>query len=1227
MPENKEQSTTDEITKQSHKVKRQTYAEIWQNLKQLKTLFPLSRSRNLPLTLIIGERLDNISDLALRHSSITGKPNGCYTFNEGIVINSAELCNTASLPLLFKSLLRLRPQRPVDSIIINVPLSKINTHESEIIQNAQSFKDIMVSAERITGMHVPIYLVISGSEAIPGITSIPLNQEQMLGWASGYQPNLMWQDSWIIEARDAITDALTIMRTGIFGSEFSRDTARNIFSANSIFKSTFSNLEKFTRTLFAYSIYHSPFDFRGIWFIATQNGQTLYFKSLLTKKIFPEHALAMPADRHYTARNTRMKLTQIAIICFFSIWLIGLCWGATRFNNNIKTITPFLKQYISVQHSMEKMLKLSESIWDETDVHKIKTDEKRLMGDTKELLNSLENFDDSYYHYFFSPLSYLIPAPQRLQNIISRCFKDIILKGMLLGLRQKEHNIYKAAKKETDNYQDTYTRLFTYLSELNDLSEIAGVFNELRSNPTINRFDIVSTNIFAVDFIEQLKPLGPILLANTTDYSKAVAPFRYKSKKIVERFNVILKLIYTQLYADNKLLQALADFNNELIALTSTKLTERRLQLTAYPDDQINSTLFNALSSVMQAAGDDKQNWILKFPNTVHTKKKGQLIALIKSNKYFSKTAIKRLNKIAQDMQKDIRAIFDDNYLNIQYGHNSFSILTLKDDDTYQISTMLNELHNLSKQLRGKTFFSQAPDHKLDFSHPGEVQLSWNLDTLKETATLLLSYKNFWTSDKLKLFPDIHTLSKYVMLKKLATEVNRSCEIYIPNLLELQGISENEQIINFNNSAPIIAEIISSFQKANDTDNATALQQFMQHKSLDILHILSSRLNKLGLYAPDSNYLAGWNNSGSIALWTLGLLSPADIEPYLDKTRRQLSQLCKPAHIALTFIPKEIVASARNNDIALWNEICSTLAAYNQKVKSNALSQLEDFIKFKLGSKHNDLTSPPLNWFHEKMLLLAQAADDQQKFISTREFNQLWNKAAKYFNSTLAPSQPFNPDATTAVTPRQLRIFFDLLPKIPDAMAQNTTISDFCSSTNFLREILEAENPLQIMLAAKFRANSRQEENMNSILDQTLDFGDSHLNYRGKDQSGTWHYGDGVTFSLIWAKDSNLMPLDNCSRKDIRVVGKKAIFSYPGSWGLLNFIYSNLFRKQKETELEFKVATSEARNEYKNPCPSATSGIRTFLDLTFSTVAAAGGKPQALNLPLSLPRKMPVLQE
>ncbi len=1226
MPDKNSKQPDNAVNSKSKKTRKNIFKDIWQNLKQLKQIFPLSHSRDLPLALVLGKGLKHLADISISPGNISNTPHGCYAFNEGILLNSSEICEEGSIIYLFKTLLKLRPNRPLDCIVLNITTDDLKKPEQELTETAQRYKNIIITAEKVTGMHVPIYITISNSENLPGLKYLPLSPNQMLGWSSPYQPNLNWQKSWITEAKNYLINCITNLRTGVFGSNLNNDDARHIFTLTADIEAIFKNLGLFTDILFAYSVYHEPLNFRGIWFTAINDKHPYYIQDLVTQKIFIERTLAVPLKTYYTARNKRMKLYQAAIVCFFIIWLTGLSLGAVGLNNNIKTVIPFLEQYTRLQGSTEKLLKTSETIWLKDDVHEIKIYEQQIVHDTEELLRTLENFDDSYFTCLFTPLSYFTTTQSKLQDIIARCFRDIILKGMLIGLRQKEYDIYKSAEKNTDNSEDTFNRLYTFVNNLKELNTTIETFNKLRYKPTIEDFDIVSTNIFAVNFIERLKPLRPILLANTSDYSSVIAPFRYESEKIIKRFYSLINLYYTQLYYQNTLLQALEEFSANINLFTSRKPQQQIIQLKTARDLSSTTGLLDSLDSLIKIAANKEQNWILKFPHNHNTAEISDLQAIIKGNRYFSDLTLTDVNKISHKFQRQIREIFENNYLTANSGNTSFPILRLDDDNTFTLSNRVKELHSLSIHLRGKSFFKEAPEQNIDFSMPENVHFIWKLDILKEADNLLLDYRKFWSSDLQNSFPEVYSLCEYVMLRNLSVLTNRSSNIFIPDILSSRRETEKQEIQNFCAAIPVISRIITAFTQGGETDKASVITEFMQHKALTVLHYLSSILKQKCLYAPNLDYLAKWNHSGNIKLWALGLLSLAEIEPFLADNRQQLIMLNKQAQVALTFIPDSNIFTDMDSDIILWRKLNQTISTYDTGNNDNLLRQLENYIKFRLGTEDSNLTAPPLNWFHEKMLILEEAVNAQRGLINTAEFNTLWNKAAAYFNSELAGRQPFTPESQTSVTPQQLQTFFDILPPVPENNEQKLIITDFYSSIKFLKQLLDNEKPLELNLTVKFRTNTRQEENVNSILNQTLEFGDQQLSYRQNANSGIWKYGDGIKFSLTWAEDCNIFPLDIKDRKDISIRGKKAILTYPGAWGLLNFIFKNRYRYHGDEELQFSIPIGNDPDQIQESGICQTSEVRTFMNLKLNTVSEAANNVQELQLPLSLPRKMPVLK-
>ncbi|HXZ07092.1 MAG TPA: type VI secretion protein IcmF/TssM N-terminal domain-containing protein, partial [Paraburkholderia sp.] len=152
---------------------------------------------------------------------------------EGILIaepNDMLSSPTASRQLgswnrLLRALLRNRSGRPLDAILWVIAADTLVTAEGqprEISTAALEASRKLLSLQRQFGLMLPVYIVISGCDALDGFNDLAGGLRSVtggvpLGWASPYSPKRTYEESWIDEAfaamRAALAEAITELGT------------------------------------------------------------------------------------------------------------------------------------------------------------------------------------------------------------------------------------------------------------------------------------------------------------------------------------------------------------------------------------------------------------------------------------------------------------------------------------------------------------------------------------------------------------------------------------------------------------------------------------------------------------------------------------------------------------------------------------------------------------------------------------------------------------------------------------------------------------------------------------------------------------------------------------------------------------------------------------------------------------------------------------------------------
>lgn len=131
---------------------------------------------------------------------------------------------------------RHRPRRPLDGILLAVPAPllldanwKTRTHDF-----GAAIRERLVLAQSALGFSIPVYLVITQTDVVPGFSAfadaLPDNlQQDMVGWSNPHDPDSVFQGTWIDKAFEDLHRNLVHTQLELFTTTTHLDRASEIF--------------------------------------------------------------------------------------------------------------------------------------------------------------------------------------------------------------------------------------------------------------------------------------------------------------------------------------------------------------------------------------------------------------------------------------------------------------------------------------------------------------------------------------------------------------------------------------------------------------------------------------------------------------------------------------------------------------------------------------------------------------------------------------------------------------------------------------------------------------------------------------------------------------------------------------------------------------------------------------------------------------------------------------
>lgn len=238
---------------------------------------------------------------------------------------------------MLAALVKSRPQRPLDALIITLPLEALLDDEAaraSLLNNCQQI-------QQVCGLSLPIYLLVSGIESQEGVAELlaQLPEDARLnpiGSAISVAREAIWKPQWLDDALDNTRASLRQLITEL--GALQGQTPAALFRLPEFFPPLATPLHDYFDNLFNSNARDEPPLLRGIWFVARSvaNGkpQMQFCQSLLSGKIAAESGLALPVRRLLRLNLRRHFVTLACYSCLCVLWLIAMTWSWRYQHNN-----------------------------------------------------------------------------------------------------------------------------------------------------------------------------------------------------------------------------------------------------------------------------------------------------------------------------------------------------------------------------------------------------------------------------------------------------------------------------------------------------------------------------------------------------------------------------------------------------------------------------------------------------------------------------------------------------------------------------------------------------------------------------------------------------------------------------------------------------------------------------------------------------------------------------
>lgn len=538
-----------------------------------------------------------------RAGSISFREQGVVIgFERGLVGEPDAL---AQLVDVLRELEAIRPDRPVDSLVVTVPLSEIMADMRDpaaaerVVARGRDLYELILAAQSRTGWRLPLYILVTGGEKIPGFarlaaTTVARNPSPAIGWAATTPIDRAFEPAWVDEAFDSMLSALSVEQLHLLMGIEEGEEAEAALLLPERFAEVRPAMRLLMSNMLHATAYHEAFMLRGVFLTGavdpapaaplpviapdeappSESGagpagdppsepvpvapQPLAAR-LFLDKVFLERGLAQPAYGEVTRRHRLVHRTQWAIAATALLFMAGL----TGLQFEDRTQLPPVRLLLAQVADVKKISRPGgvRVVGRGSDERCVGTDQPPGWDREGErrtaisLLNQMALIDVDQIETVFAPTSFLTNVTAKVKQAMEAGFRNIIFQAVIgqmtteSGIDELLRRGLPAEKSAETNWPLIVTNARRFVEHYQLLQEVAPA---QRDRPGLTRdFGRIA------DYALQTR-LPPGFLRNAELYSEAIArapidclPDEQVARRLTGRLSTSYRQAVDAMYRDN----------------------------------------------------------------------------------------------------------------------------------------------------------------------------------------------------------------------------------------------------------------------------------------------------------------------------------------------------------------------------------------------------------------------------------------------------------------------------------------------------------------------------------------------------------------------------------------------------------------------------------------------------------------------------------------------------
>src|SRR5688572_15655987 len=427
----------------------------------------------------------------------SGRKLNWYFFDEGVIIDVAGdfvlrsdgTANHRGWNTILRLLQKHRPQRPLDGLVLTIPAGSLagsgeldHQRRYELEQRATCLYKKLWQAQKILGMRLPIYVVVTKCDEITGFSSF-CNQlperlhSQMFGWSNPSTLDTAYKTEFVTQAFESLHKRLSWLQFEVYAERDEIENADELFLLPPQMQTMREPLRVYLDTLFKQSAYHEPYLFRGVYFCGDVPVETdallqidpvdewpdqdaelqlsskpiarrpVFLSDLFREKIFREAALAQPIRRIALSRNRMVLAAQVFSLLIVLLGGTGLVISHARLAKQEDELYRFLLEEENDLRKMETYYAdpRRTSAADATTREELLNRKGQILeGGQTRLISGMAHMSSRKFASVFIPTSWFGGINERLEHSVAAAFKYVIFESLRLDMQRRGRDLLTA---------------------------------------------------------------------------------------------------------------------------------------------------------------------------------------------------------------------------------------------------------------------------------------------------------------------------------------------------------------------------------------------------------------------------------------------------------------------------------------------------------------------------------------------------------------------------------------------------------------------------------------------------------------------------------------------------------------------------------------------------------------------------------------------------------------